>query len=119
MTNKQKLKKESLTGLVWSGYIGEYEHPPIYIIPKSRKRFPDGIFISDFLKKFLKKNVEITVKVKEVIEKRKNKLYWSKYGSHKKWIKRLGRYIHFCNKCGKYITKDTGCSNPWCPREME
>jgi hypothetical protein len=41
--------------------------------------------------------------------------YWSKYGSRKRWIKTLKRYIYFCKKCGEYITEDTGCSNPFCP----
>jgi hypothetical protein len=45
-------------------------------------------------------------------------LYKSKYGSHKRWIEGLKRYIYFCKKCGEYITKDTGCSNPWCPERL-
>lgn len=44
--------------------------------------------------------------------------YWSKYGSHKRWVKSLKRYVYFCNKCGEYITKDMGCSNPFCPEQM-
>ena len=46
------------------------------------------------------------------------KKYWSKYGSHKRWVKPLKKYVHFCKKCGEYITKDTGCSNPWCPEQI-
>ena len=48
----------------------------------------------------------------------KKRKYWSKYRSHKRWIKTLKKYIYFCNKCGEYITVNTGCSNPWCPEEM-
>ena len=47
------------------------------------------------------------------------KLYQSKYGSNKKWIKGLNKYVYFCKKCGEYITKYDGCSNPWCPEKME
>ena len=46
------------------------------------------------------------------------KPYWSKYGSHRVYVKSAKRYIRFCNKCGEYITKDTGCSNPCCPEEL-
>ena len=47
------------------------------------------------------------------------KKYWSKYGSHKVYIKILKKFVYFCNKCGEYITKDTGCSNPFCPKEIK
>ena len=49
----------------------------------------------------------------------KKKKYWSRFGSHKKWIKLLKKYVHFCNKCEEYITADTGCSNPFCPEKIE
>ena len=49
----------------------------------------------------------------------KIKKYQCKYGYHKRWIKSLKRYIYFCNKCGEYITEDTGCSNPFCPEEIK
>jgi hypothetical protein len=45
--------------------------------------------------------------------------YQSKYGSKKRYIKTLKRYVHFCNACGEYITKDYGCSNPWCPEKIK
>jgi len=44
--------------------------------------------------------------------------YRSKYGSRKAYVRALERYVHFCNKCGEYITKDTGCSNPLCPEKI-
>ncbi len=44
--------------------------------------------------------------------------YKSKYGKHKTYIKMLKKWIWFCNECGEYITKDTGCSNPSCPEEI-
>lgn len=47
------------------------------------------------------------------------KYYNSKFGSHKRYIKSLKKYVLFCNKCGEYITKETGCSNPWCPEKIE
>jgi len=53
------------------------------------------------------------------MKKGKGREYWSRYGSHKKYIKSLKRYIHFCKKCGEYITKDTGCSNPFCPERLK
>lgn len=55
----------------------------------------------------------------EIMKKTGKKYYWSKYGSKKRYIKLLRRYIHFCNKCGEYITKDFGCSNPWCPERIK
>lgn len=42
-----------------------------------------------------------------------------KFGCHPVWIKQAQQYIYFCNACGYYITKDTGCSNPFCPEEMK
>jgi len=47
------------------------------------------------------------------------KVYWSKYGSKKKYIKTIKKYIYFCKKCGEYITKNTGYSNPWCPEKIK
>jgi len=47
-----------IKGKVWSGFIGEYKKSPIYIIPKPSD---DGIFIDDFLRPFIKKNVKITI----------------------------------------------------------
>jgi len=49
----------------------------------------------------------------------KKELYWSEYGSNKKYIKVAKRYIYFCKKCGEYITKEFGCSNPICPEEIK
>lgn len=49
----------------------------------------------------------------------KQKAYQSKFGSHKKYIKTIKKYVYFCNRCGEYITKDTGCSNPICPEETK
>jgi hypothetical protein len=46
-----------------------------------------------------------------------NKNYRSKYGSNKIFIKQLKKYVYFCKKCGEYITKTTGCSNPFCPEK--
>lgn len=54
----------------------------------------------------------------EIIKKSGKGYYWSKYGSKKRYLRILKRYIHFCNKCGEYITRDFGCSNPWCPEKM-
>ncbi len=56
---KIKMRKKSLVGKVWSGFIGEYKQPPIYIIPTP---LADGIFIDDFLRPFLRKKVCITAK---------------------------------------------------------
>ncbi len=53
-----KKRKKIVTGKVWSGFIGEYKHPPVYIIPAPNK---DGIFVSDILKKFLRKEVRMTL----------------------------------------------------------
>jgi len=46
---------------------------------------------------------------------RKPKKPKSKYGCHLVWLKVPKRWVWFCNKCGEYITQDTGCSNPFCP----
>jgi len=54
----------------------------------------------------------------EILKKFSHKYYSSKFGSKKRYIKALKRYIHFCNECGEYITKDFGCSNPWCPERI-
>jgi hypothetical protein len=40
------------------------------------------------------------------------------YGSHKVFIKEVGREIEFCNACGEYICKDGSCSNPMCPEPV-
>jgi hypothetical protein len=58
---KNKIKK-TIKGIVWSGFIGEYKKPPIYIIQKPYDQTADGIFIDDILRRFLKKKVEITIK---------------------------------------------------------
>jgi formylmethanofuran dehydrogenase subunit E len=55
----------------------------------------------------------------EILKKISHKYYSSKYNSKKRYIKALKRYVHFCNKCGEYITKDFGCSNPWCPERIK
>lgn len=55
--------KKVYKGLVWSGFVGEYKHPPIYIIPPSDEAMEDGIFVSDIFRKFLKKKVRITIEV--------------------------------------------------------
>ena len=41
------------------------------------------------------------------------------YGCHCVWIEVPKKWIWFCNACGEYITKDTGCSNPLCPEEIK
>jgi len=46
---------------------------------------------------------------------RKPKKPKCEYGCHLVWLEVAKRYTWFCNKCGEYITKDTGCSNPFCP----
>jgi len=56
--------KKILKGMVWAGYIGEYKKPPVYIIVTPGAE-GETIFISDFLRKFVLKKVEITVKVIE------------------------------------------------------
>jgi len=43
----------------------------------------------------------------------------SDYGYKRIWIKHLGKFVYFCKKCGEYITKDTGCSNPICPEKVD
>ena len=43
----------------------------------------------------------------------------SEFGCHIWWNEKLKRYIWFCNKCGEYVTKDTGCSNPFCPEKVK
>ena len=40
------------------------------------------------------------------------------YGSHRVFIKAVGREIEFCNACGEYICKDGSCSNPMCPEPV-
>lgn len=55
----------------------------------------------------------------EIIKKTGQKYYWSRFGSKKQYIRTLKRYVHFCNECGEYITKDFGCSNPWCPERIK
>ena len=49
------------------------------------------------------------------IKMRKPKKPKCEYGCHLVWLEVAKRYTWFCNKCGEYITKDTGCSNPFCP----
>jgi hypothetical protein len=58
---KNKIKK-IIKRIIWSGFIGEYKKPPIYIIQKPYDQAADGIFINDILRRFLKKKVEITIK---------------------------------------------------------
>ncbi len=63
------MKKKVYKGLVWSGYVGEYKHPPVYIIPfpkgipKTLDDVKDGIFVSDIFRKFIKKKVCVTIRV--------------------------------------------------------
>jgi hypothetical protein len=40
------------------------------------------------------------------------------FGCHPVWLEIPKRWIWFCNKCGEYVTKDTGCSNPFCPERI-
>jgi len=53
------MKKFIIKGKVWSGFHGEYKKPPIYIIFKPGS---DGIFIDDIFRKYLRKEVYITIK---------------------------------------------------------
>ena len=55
------MKKKSLMGLVWTGFSGEYNKPPIYIIKKHYGFKANTVFISDFLKPFVNKKVRITI----------------------------------------------------------
>jgi len=58
-----KGKKESLIGIVWTGWGNEckskqWNTPSLYIVPKPKE---DGIFLCNILKKFLGKRVCITI----------------------------------------------------------
>jgi hypothetical protein len=44
--------------------------------------------------------------------------FQSEYGSHRVFIKALGREVEFCNACGEYITTEGVCSNPMCPEPI-
>lgn len=59
-----KMKKTILTGKVWGGYIGEYKHPPIYII-MSPGMEGDTVFIDDILRKFMRKDIKITIECRD------------------------------------------------------
>jgi len=52
------------------------------------------------------------------MKQKHNKIYQSKYGSKKVYIPGLKKYIFLCKKCGEYVTKYTGCSNPFCPEPI-
>lgn len=58
-------RKKSLVGKVWTGFIGEYKKPPIYIIHQSCfsccRIIEEATFIDDFLRPFLKKKVRVTI----------------------------------------------------------
>ena len=56
------MKETVIKGRVWSGFVGEYKKPPIHII-LSPGITAKMVFIDDILKKFITKDVEITVKV--------------------------------------------------------
>ena len=55
---KDKKKRKSLEGKVWSGFIGECKDKcPCYLLrPKM-----EAIFICDILRKFARKKVRITI----------------------------------------------------------
>ena len=55
-----KGRRKSLVGIVWSGFIGEYKGPPIYIISDIGENGRE-FFIDKVLTKFLKKKVRITI----------------------------------------------------------
>ena len=52
--------KKVLSGKVWSGYIGEYKKPPIYVIV-SPGIGGETVFIDDVLRKFMRRKVKITI----------------------------------------------------------
>lgn len=54
------MKEEKLSGVVWSGFIGEEDKPPVYIIPAPDE---EAIFINDFLRPYVMKHVTITVEI--------------------------------------------------------
>ncbi len=54
------MKKKTLIGKVWSGYINEYKKPPVYIIVTPGID-DDTVFVSDLFKKFMMKKVRITI----------------------------------------------------------
>lgn len=55
------MSNKIIKGRVWSGFVGEYKKPPIYIITKLDI---DGseVFIDDVLRKFVGKDIEITIR---------------------------------------------------------
>ena len=58
--------KKIIKGKVWSGFIGEYKKPPIYIICQTRyyrggRTTEETIFIDDIFREFLTKKVKITI----------------------------------------------------------
>ncbi len=55
------MKAKKIKGVIYGGFKGECgKRNPWYIIPKPGE---DGIFICDILKKYVRKKVEITIKV--------------------------------------------------------
>lgn len=50
-----------MVGKVWSGYVGEYKKPPIYLIQKPYWQKDEVDFIDDILRSFLRKEVRITI----------------------------------------------------------
>lgn len=56
------MKTKILKGRVWSGFAGEYKKPPVYIITKlGINSNGEEVFIDDVLKKFIMKDVKITI----------------------------------------------------------
>lgn len=55
-------RKKSLAGLVWFGFTGEYQNPPCYIIVGNEGWDNEEMFISDVLKEFAGRKVEIIIK---------------------------------------------------------
>lgn len=58
---RRKKRKKVLTGKVWSGYIGEYKHPPVYIITDVEVDGEDAVFVSGLFREFMRKEVKITI----------------------------------------------------------
>ena len=57
------MSKTIFKGKIYSGYIGEYKHPPIYIILTPGIE-GDTVFVDDILRKFMREDVKITIECK-------------------------------------------------------
>ncbi len=55
------MRKKTIIGKVWTGFVGEYKKSPVYIIKEPYGAEAETVFLADLLRPFWAKKVRITI----------------------------------------------------------